>query len=230
MSELLRQPLSGYARQANFPLSSGQHHVVCVLRRNAAKAGKPTGTELRLIIFNFLIAPLLQSSAVTRHFVRVHPRCLKCSPGEFSVHHVGLATVDTWRRVILRGDPYTHHHLWWVRFNYARQSPVLESLTDLLSGVELYLFFKTLRVFLSRKRLGRRRKSDIFYAGFSVAMLILFTIWLVIGGIIAQEKWVQNSNETYLTGSHTQLEQRDTQLTTVIIIQLMTDGLMVRLG
>lgn len=89
-----------------------------------------------------------------------------------------------------------------------------------------------MHIFVVRKSV--RQKSDVLYAAFSTAMFFLVTLWLGLMAISAQEEWLLSGN--YPGGQVAYANRaalapfRDADTTTGIILQLMTDGLMVRLS
>ena len=105
-------------------------------------------------------------------------------------------------------------------------------LTDPVPGIELFLYFKTMRIFLARRR--QRHKCDIFYAVFSTVMLVLITIWVAALGAFGQKMWLLDRN--YPGGpmgyyeTHTPVLYMDFGRVALTILQQMTDALMVRLG
>lgn len=107
---------------------------------------------------------------------------------------------------------------------------VLYGLIGLLPGVQLYLCFKTIQTFLTHKR--TRRKSDIAYAAFSIVMLILVTIWMALVGIQFGQEMFQLDDQTWDVPSEpiADMVMKDVVMTVPIIMQVMTDGLMVRPG
>ena len=102
-------------------------------------------------------------------------------------------------------------------------------LTGPLQGVELVLYHKTMRIFLGRIR--KRHESDVFFAAFSTVMFILATGWTVIDAVIGEDIWLLDRNYpggpvAYLSGPPSDWSNR-VRTVVVIILQQMTDGLMV---
>ena len=111
-----------------------------------------------------------------------------------------------------------------------------------LLGIELVLYFNTMRVFLVRRRgvahhreatrRGTAHRSDVYYAVFSTLMLLLVTVWISTDAIFGQEMWLLNRN--YPGGpmayaeAHIATVYVDFGTTAIFILQQMTDGLMVR--
>ena len=95
-------------------------------------------------------------------------------------------------------------------------------LTGPLSGIELCFYFKTMHIFLTRGRV--RHKSDMLFGVFSAVMFFLVTIYVAILGIFGQEIWVPD--QKYPDGPP--YRYIDVVAVAAIILQQMTDGLMVR--
>ncbi|KAI9566060.1 hypothetical protein HD554DRAFT_2174751 [Boletus coccyginus] len=103
------------------------------------------------------------------------------------------------------------------------------SLQNILYGVELVLYLKTMRVFLGRSR--ERHESDVFFAAFSTVMLLLVTCWVVSDAMIGEDIWLLDRDYpggplAYLTGPPSDWYNRFRTVVT-IIMQQMADGLMV---
>ncbi|KAG6371280.1 hypothetical protein JVT61DRAFT_9747 [Boletus reticuloceps] len=103
------------------------------------------------------------------------------------------------------------------------------NLQDILYGVELVLYFKTMHVLLSSK--VRHKKSDKFYVLFSSVMLLMITVWLSTQAIFGEEMWIVNANfsggpDAYWA-RNVSAWYMDMGTTAIIILQLMTDGLMI---
>ena len=97
------------------------------------------------------------------------------------------------------------------------------------AGVELLLYFKTIRILLSNK--GARKKSNIFYALFSSMMVFSITIWVATQALFGQQMWLLDSDfpggpDAYWS-ANIWVWYMDWGTTAVILLQLMTDGLMV---
>ncbi|KAF9230345.1 hypothetical protein BU15DRAFT_69272, partial [Melanogaster broomeanus] len=56
---------------------------------------------------------------------------------------------------------------------------IATNLQDILYGVELVLYFKTMQVLFRQGQTGQRTKANIFYACFSSMMFFLITVWVV---------------------------------------------------
>ncbi|KAF8132494.1 hypothetical protein EV363DRAFT_109591 [Boletus edulis] len=103
------------------------------------------------------------------------------------------------------------------------------NLQNILYGVELVLYFKTMHVLLSSK--VRHKKSDKFYAIFSSVMLLIITVWVSTQAIFGEEMWIVNAKfsggpDAYWA-RNASIWYMDIGTTAVIILQLMTDGLMI---
>ena len=106
----------------------------------------------------------------------------------------------------------------------------LHGLTGPSPGVELALYFRTMGIFLARRR--HPHKSDMFYAVFSTAMLILITIWVAALSILGQKMWLLHRDYpggpmAYRTTYSSSL-YLDFGRFSLAILQQMTDALMVR--
>ncbi|KAF8556746.1 hypothetical protein OG21DRAFT_551055 [Imleria badia] len=100
---------------------------------------------------------------------------------------------------------------------------------NILYGIELFLFFKTIHILLSNR--GMHKKSNLFYALFSSMMVFLITVWIATKAIFGQKMllldadfpggpdayWKANIGVWYM----------DWATMTVIVLQLMTDALMI---
>ncbi|KAG6376837.1 hypothetical protein JVT61DRAFT_1863 [Boletus reticuloceps] len=105
-------------------------------------------------------------------------------------------------------------------------------LTELLdrTGMELVLYFKAMNILLSNR--GAIKKSNLFYALFSSTMVFLVTVWVATSAVFGEKMWLLDSNfpggpEAYLQ-ENISVWYLDWGTTSVILLQLMTDGLMVR--
>ncbi|KAG6374052.1 hypothetical protein JVT61DRAFT_4692 [Boletus reticuloceps] len=56
---------------------------------------------------------------------------------------------------------------------------------NILYGIELTLYFKTIHVLLSNR--GAHKKSNLFYALFSTMIVFLITIWIATKAIFGQK-------------------------------------------
>ena len=103
-------------------------------------------------------------------------------------------------------------------------------LTGPLSGVQLAFYFKTMLVFLGRRR--ERWSSDVFYAVFSSVMLLLITVRVASDGLYGEKMWL--TDRTYPGGplAYGEAHVSDAYIVfgaaVVVILQQMTNALMVR--
>lgn len=98
------------------------------------------------------------------------------------------------------------------------------------AGIELFLYFNTIRILLSNR--GKHKKSNLFYALFSSMMVFLITVWIATKAIFGQNMLLLDSNfsggpDAYWT-ANIGVWYMDWATMTVIVLQLMTDALMVR--
>ena len=78
-------------------------------------------------------------------------------------------------------------------------------------------------IFLARGR--ARHKSDILYGAFSTVMFLLVTFYVAILGVLGQERWLPGQK---YTNELPPFGYIDATAVMPIILQQMTDGLMVR--
>ena len=90
-------------------------------------------------------------------------------------------------------------------------------------GIELVLYFKTMRIYLARRR--NPRKCDAFYAIFSTVMFLMVTIWVSVISMLGHNMWLLDS--TSMSGNAANVLW-DCAGVVRIVLQQMTDGLMVR--
>ena len=98
------------------------------------------------------------------------------------------------------------------------------------AGIELVLYFKTIRILLNNN--GTHKKSNLFYALFSSTMVFLITVWIATEAIFGQHMWLLDSDfpggpDAYLQ-ANIGVWYMDWGAIGVIVLQLMTDALMVR--
>ena len=99
-----------------------------------------------------------------------------------------------------------------------------------VTGIELGLYFKTVHVFLTRRR--ERWKCDIFYAVVSTMMLILITMRVASEGVYGQKMWLVDRD--YPGGplaygvAHASDAYMDLGAAAVVVLQQMAGALMVR--
>jgi len=103
------------------------------------------------------------------------------------------------------------------------------NLQDILYGVELVLYFKTMRALLFHGR--PIKKSDIFYAVYSSVMLLMITIWVSTQAVFGEMMWLENASfpggpDAYWA-TNVSVWYMDLGTTAITILQLMTDALMI---
>ena len=92
-------------------------------------------------------------------------------------------------------------------------------------GIELTLYFTTMHALLNHP--GKRTRSDMFLATFSSVMLFTVSIWVFTQAIFGKETWEDPSIAS--TGSPVaNLWYMNLATLSPLVLQLMTDGLMVR--
>ncbi|KAI9573781.1 hypothetical protein HD554DRAFT_2166553 [Boletus coccyginus] len=102
------------------------------------------------------------------------------------------------------------------------------TLQNILYGIELCLYFRTIHISLSRR--GAAPRSTVFYQVFSTVMLVLTTVWVAAGSRFGQELWVLGQN--YPGGpiayglAHTSDLYNVVSGAASIVLQLMADFLM----
>ncbi|KIK96607.1 hypothetical protein PAXRUDRAFT_293772 [Paxillus rubicundulus Ve08.2h10] len=102
------------------------------------------------------------------------------------------------------------------------------NLEDVLYGIEFILYFKTMQILLSNRD---RNKSDLFYAFFSTMMFFLTSVWVVSQAIFGEKTWIQHRDYPGGPGgqwaNHLSDWYMDFGSTSAIVLQLMTDALMI---
>ncbi|KAG9309623.1 hypothetical protein JVU11DRAFT_10285 [Chiua virens] len=103
------------------------------------------------------------------------------------------------------------------------------SLENILYGIELFLYFKTMWILLTSR--SARDTSNAFYAMFSSVMLFLVTIWVASQALFGEKMWILDVSypggpEKYYK-KYISAWYMDCGTTAVILLQLMTDGLMI---
>jgi len=104
------------------------------------------------------------------------------------------------------------------------------TLLNILYGIDLVLFFETIQVLLSKSRRAYR-SANIFYGVFSTIMLFAISVWLITTAIFCQKMWLVYSS--YPGGADVWFAENisvwymDFGTTAVILLQLMTDALMI---
>ena len=97
------------------------------------------------------------------------------------------------------------------------------------AGIELLLYFKTIRILLSNR--GTQKNPNLFYVLFSSMMVFLITVWVVALAIFGQNMWF---DPAFPEGpdanwkANIEVWYMDWASVAVIVLQLMTDALMVR--
>ncbi|KAF8443932.1 hypothetical protein L210DRAFT_3476449 [Boletus edulis BED1] len=103
------------------------------------------------------------------------------------------------------------------------------NIENILYGIELVLYLKTMAILLNHK--GALKKSNLFYALFSSVMVFSVTVWVATSAIFGQNMWLLDSDfpggpDAYWS-KNISAWYMDWSMTAVIILQLMTDGLMI---
>ncbi|KAG6372173.1 hypothetical protein JVT61DRAFT_7965 [Boletus reticuloceps] len=95
-------------------------------------------------------------------------------------------------------------------------------LCNILYGVEVYLYFKTMYIFLASGR--ARQKSDLFYALFSTVMFSMITIFVALVWAINQAGYIVDQNHPLRRVAFAYL---DVSGSVSVALQLLTDALMI---
>lgn len=100
------------------------------------------------------------------------------------------------------------------------------------AGVELVLYFRTMYLLLSPRL--PHQKVDVLYAIFSSVMLLMLTIWVATQAIFGEKMWLEDAGypggpDAYWAANNADWYM-DFGTTAITVLQLMTDGLMVRIG
>ena len=97
------------------------------------------------------------------------------------------------------------------------------------AGIELLLYFKTIRILLSNR--GTHKKLNLFYALFSSMMVFLITVWVATQALFGQNMWLDpdfpGGPDAYWR-ANIGVWYMGLGMVAVIVLQLMTDALMVR--
>ena len=97
------------------------------------------------------------------------------------------------------------------------------------AGIELLLYFKTIRILLSNR--GTHKKLNLFYALFSSMMVFLITVWVATQALFGQNMWLDpdfpGGPDAYWR-ANIGVWYMGWGMVAVIVLQLMTDALMVR--
>ncbi|KAF8556744.1 hypothetical protein OG21DRAFT_551315 [Imleria badia] len=103
------------------------------------------------------------------------------------------------------------------------------NIENILYGIELLLYFKTIRILLSNR--GAHKKSNVFYALFSSMMVFSITVWVATQAIFGQRMWLLDSGfpggPFAYWKANLSVWYMDWSTVEVIILQLMTDALMI---
>ncbi|KAH0828687.1 hypothetical protein J3R83DRAFT_3056 [Lanmaoa asiatica] len=103
------------------------------------------------------------------------------------------------------------------------------NIQNILYGIELLLYLKTIHILLTNR--GARKRSDLFYAFFSSLMLFSVTVWVATQAIFGEKMWLLESDfpggpdaywKEYISAWY-----MDWGTTAVVMLQLMTDALMI---
>ncbi|EMD31804.1 hypothetical protein CERSUDRAFT_119374 [Gelatoporia subvermispora B] len=103
------------------------------------------------------------------------------------------------------------------------------NVNDILYGVELVLYYQTMRQLLKPSR-DQRTRSDKFFMFFSTAMLLLITINVATEAVFGEEMWIVNANfpggaNAYL-GANASVWYQTMGTTSFVALNLLADGLM----
>ena len=98
------------------------------------------------------------------------------------------------------------------------------------AGVELVLYFMTVRTMLSRKH--KRVPSDKWFLLFSTVLLCLNTVFVATQAVFGEEMWIVNANypggmDAYF-GDFVSVWYQTFGTAASIVLNLLADGLMVR--
>ncbi|KAF8548726.1 hypothetical protein OG21DRAFT_1422559 [Imleria badia] len=103
------------------------------------------------------------------------------------------------------------------------------NLQNILYGVELVLYFKTMHVLLSSNI--RHKRSDKFYVTFSSVMLLMITIWVSTQAVFGEKMWLIDAafpgGPDAYWAANVSVWYMDLGTTAITVLQLMTDGLMI---
>jgi len=103
------------------------------------------------------------------------------------------------------------------------------NLENILYGVQLVLYFRTMYVLLADK--SRRNKHDMFYAAFSTVMMLLTSIFIPTQAVFGEKMWLENAS--FPGGPSAYWATNDTVWymvfgsAAIALLQLMTDALMI---
>ncbi|EJF62039.1 hypothetical protein BD309DRAFT_1066392 [Dichomitus squalens] len=99
----------------------------------------------------------------------------------------------------------------------------------ILYGVELVLYFMTIRIMLSRKR--KHVPTDKYFLLFSTVLLLLNTVFVATEAVFGQEMWIVNANypggmDAYL-GDFASVWYQTFGTAASIVLNLCSDGLLI---
>ncbi|KAF8553256.1 hypothetical protein OG21DRAFT_1414658 [Imleria badia] len=101
------------------------------------------------------------------------------------------------------------------------------NIQNILYGIELVLYYKTMGILLSNRRANT--KAYLFYALFSSIMVFGLTVWIATAVIFGEKMWLVDSN---FPGGPDMYWKKNISvwymawaMSAVILVQLMTDGL-----
>ena len=101
------------------------------------------------------------------------------------------------------------------------------------AGIELILYFKTIRTIVLLSNRGTHKKSNLFFALFSSVMVFLITVWVFAQAIFGQNMWLLDPDfpggpDAYWKANINEVWYMGWGAIAVFALQLMTDALMVR--
>ncbi|OCH85531.1 hypothetical protein OBBRIDRAFT_762823 [Obba rivulosa] len=103
------------------------------------------------------------------------------------------------------------------------------NVNDILYGVELVLYYLSMRQLLKPAR-DQRTRSDKFFMFFSTALLLLTTVNIATEAVFGEEMWIVNANfpggaDAYL-GANASVWYQTMGTTSFVALNLLADGLM----
>ncbi|KAG9311428.1 hypothetical protein JVU11DRAFT_8541 [Chiua virens] len=103
------------------------------------------------------------------------------------------------------------------------------TITNILYGIELLLYFETMRILLTTRRTSK--KSSVFYLVFNNVILVLVTIWVATQALFGEEIWILDArypgNPDQYWDARSSTCYMDCGTTAAVLLQLMTDALMI---
>ncbi|KAF8556745.1 hypothetical protein OG21DRAFT_1506141 [Imleria badia] len=104
------------------------------------------------------------------------------------------------------------------------------NIENILYGIELFLFFKTIRILLSNRG-TRKKKIILFYVLFSSTMVFTVTVWVATQAMFGQKLWLLDSDfpggPAAYWRKNIAIWYIDWGTTAIVVLQLMTDALMI---